>query len=112
MLLNEELHRRIGSVPFLGVALGGSEGDHAAVEACPHPLRLVYQFNNRFARIGCPECNVVCVVPQEGAINAWREPLGDGEGPRVARARPRATGARARGTVDASLRGTARCRPP
>jgi hypothetical protein len=77
MLLNDELHRRIGSVPFLGMALGGPEGDHAAVEACPHPLRLVYQFNNRFARIGCPECNVVCVVPQEGAQNAWREPLGD-----------------------------------
>ena len=77
MLLDAEIRSRIGSVPYLGPMFGGSEGSHEAVDACLHPLRLVYQYNNRFAKIGCPECGVVCVVPQEGAINARREPLGD-----------------------------------
>jgi len=78
MLLNDERQRRIGSVPYLGPMFGGSEGSHEAVDACPHPLRLVYQYNNRFAKIGCPECEVWCIVPQEGAKNARGDLLGDG----------------------------------
>lgn len=66
MHFNAELQAKLGSWPWLPALFSGSWGDEAAVAACPHPLRLLYQYNNRFAKIGCPDCHVWCVVPQGG----------------------------------------------